>query len=79
MATGSSNQTSVIENTADILQRQPPYDLEAERGVLGSILLKPDIIDEVLFVLHREDFFDEANQKLYGVTVSYTHLRAHET
>lgn len=67
MATGSSNQKSVIENTADILQRQPPYDLEAERGVLGSILLKPDIIDEVLFVLHREDFFDEANQKLYGV------------
>ncbi len=67
MATGSRNQKNAIENTADILQRQPPYDLEAERGVLGSILLKPDVIDEVLYVLHREDFFDEANQKLYGV------------
>jgi len=67
MATGSRNQTNAIENTADILQRQPPYDLEAERGVLGSILLKPDVIDDVLYVLHREDFFDEANQKLYGV------------
>lgn len=67
MATGSNKQNNPIEQTADILQRQPPYDLEAERGVLGSILLKPDIIDEVLFVLHKEDFFDEANQKLYGV------------
>ena len=67
MATGSNKQNNSIQQTADILQRQPPYDLEAERGVLGSILLKPDIIDEVLFVLHKEDFFDEANQKLYGV------------
>ncbi|MDB4863515.1 MAG: replicative DNA helicase [Pirellulaceae bacterium] len=67
MATGSNKQDNSIQRTADILQRQPPYDLEAERGVLGSILLKPDIIDEVLFVLHKDDFFDEANQKLYAV------------
>ena len=26
---------------AEILQRQPPFDLEAEMGVLGSILLLP--------------------------------------
>ena len=32
---------------ADILDRQPPYNAEAEMAVLGSILLKPDACDEL--------------------------------
>lgn len=67
MATAPKKRSAAIEQTSDILQRQPPYDLDAERGVLGSILLKPDIMDEVLLVVRKDDFFDEANSKLYQV------------
>ena len=52
-------------DAADILERQPPYDLNAEQGVLGSILLMPDVLDEVLLKIRTADFYDEAHQKLY--------------
>src|SRR5919108_6318802 len=51
--------------TAEILDRQPPRNLEAERGVLGSILLLPDCADDVALVLRADDFYDEAHRKLY--------------
>ncbi len=51
--------------TAEILDRQPPRNLEAEKGVLGSILLLPDVCDDVALVLRADDFYDDANRKLY--------------
>src|SRR5687768_9084101 len=51
--------------TSEILDRQPPRNLEAERGVLGSILLLPDVCDDVALVLRVDDFYDDANRKLY--------------
>ncbi|MGY8770186.1 MAG: replicative DNA helicase [Pirellulales bacterium] len=51
--------------SSEILDRQPPSNLEAEMGVLGSIFLVPDVIDDVLMVIKINDFYDEANKKLY--------------
>jgi replicative DNA helicase len=51
-------------SAAEILARQPPFDLEAEMGVLGSILLLPDVCDEVAS-LRADDFYDDANRKIY--------------
>ena len=48
-----------------ILDRQPPFDLSAEHGLLGSLLLKPDSCDDVTLVLRESDFYDEANRKLF--------------
>ncbi|MCA9220894.1 MAG: replicative DNA helicase [Planctomycetales bacterium] len=48
-----------------LLERQPPVDLEAERCVLGSILLKPDVCDELAMFLRGDDFYDDANRKLF--------------
>ena len=56
-------------SAAEILQRQPPYDLEAEMGVLGSVLLMPEVLDEIAS-LRADDFYDDANRKIYE------HLRA---
>ncbi len=42
-----------------------PANLDAERAVLGSILLKPDVCDDVALVVREEDFSDESNQLLY--------------
>lgn len=48
-----------------LIERQPPYDLEAEIGVLGSIILLPDVLDEVALLLRPDDFFDEAHRRLF--------------
>lgn len=50
---------------SEILDRQPPCNLEAERGVLGSILLLPLVCDDVALVLRPEDFYSDANCMLY--------------
>jgi replicative DNA helicase len=55
--------------TSEILDRQPPRNLEAERGVLGSILLLPDCADDVALILRGDDFYDEAHRKLYECMV----------
>ncbi len=51
--------------TSEILDRQPPFSLEAERGVLASILILPDVCDDVALILRPEDFYDDANCKIY--------------
>lgn len=51
-------------SAAEILQRQPPFDLEAEMGVLGSILLLPEVCDDIAS-LRADDFYDDANAKIY--------------
>ena len=51
---------------AEILDQQPPCNPEAERAVLGAILVKPDTADEVAAMLRPEDFYDERHQKVYG-------------
>jgi replicative DNA helicase len=50
----------------EILDRLPPHSAEAELGVLGSILLDPEMCDEVALVLRPEDFYADANQKLFA-------------
>jgi replicative DNA helicase len=42
-----------------------PGNLEAERNVLGSVLLKPDVCDDVALVVRPEDFADEAHEILF--------------
>lgn len=47
------------------LGRTPPHDLEAERGVIGSLLLVPDLCDDVLPMLTAENFYSDAHRRLY--------------
>ena len=46
-------------------ERDRPANVDAERAILGSILLKPDVCDDIALVVRVEDFFDEAHQILY--------------
>jgi replicative DNA helicase len=50
---------------ADYFDRQPPFDLQAEIGVLGSIVLLPDVLDDVVLILRPDDFYDDAHRKLF--------------
>jgi replicative DNA helicase len=50
----------------DLAGRQPPFSLEAEACVLGSIMLMPDKCDELVNILRASDFYDEAHGKLFS-------------
>jgi replicative DNA helicase len=39
--------------------------MEAEKSVLGSILLLPEVFDEVALILRAEDFYSDANRRIY--------------
>lgn len=45
--------------------RLPPSSLEAERGVLGAVLLDNDTLHDVVPLLKVEDFYRDSHQVLY--------------
>jgi replicative DNA helicase len=51
--------------SADLPSRVPPQNLDAERGLLGSILLENHAIDEVADILQADHFYLDAHQKIY--------------
>lgn len=50
---------------ANPLDRQLPQAVEAERAVIGSILLLPEVCDEVALKVRPDDFYDDANQRIF--------------
>ncbi len=49
----------------EILDRLPPQNLDAEKSVLGSLLLDSQMCDEVALIIQADDFYADANQKLF--------------
>ncbi len=47
----------------------PPYNLEAEQSVLGSMLLSPDAIMVAMEQLRSEDFYKESHRRIFEVIV----------
>lgn len=50
---------------SDAFDRQVPQSVEAERAVLGSILLLPEVFDEVALIVRADDFYDQANRQIF--------------
>jgi replicative DNA helicase len=46
--------------------RVPPQNLEAERSVLGGVLLNNAAMDQILDLLDEEDFYREAHRKVFA-------------
>ncbi len=44
----------------------PPYDLDAEEAVLGSLLIDSEAINEIVTIIGAEDFFSEQNQYVFN-------------
>ncbi len=55
---------------SELLDRTPPHDLDAERAVLGAVMLKMSTLERLVGVLTAEDFYLDAHRRLY------THLEA---
>ena len=54
------------KRSGQIADREPPFNLEAEVGVLGSLMLMPDASDDIVSILRPEDFYDEAHAKIFA-------------
>ena len=50
---------------SEVLDRLPPQSLDDERKVLSSFMLKAKCLDEVADILTPEDFYRDANRRLY--------------
>src|SRR6266508_821620 len=56
--------------SAQDIHRTPPHSVEAEQGVLGSMLISPrDAIAEVVEKINEEYFYVPAHQTIYSVLV----------
>ncbi len=59
MATASSESSPARQRvSSEILDWQPPSNFEAERGVLGSVVLLPEVLDEVVECVRPGDSYD---------------------
>lgn len=60
---------------ADYLEKVPPQSLEAERSVLGAIMLDREALLTVLEILKLEDFYREAHRIIYRVILDLNERR----
>ncbi|PIR61238.1 MAG: replicative DNA helicase, partial [Candidatus Pacebacteria bacterium CG10_big_fil_rev_8_21_14_0_10_45_6] len=55
--------------------RIPPHNLDAERSLLGSILIDPEAIIKVADQLTSDSFYSPANQSLFAAMLALYELR----
>ncbi len=56
-----------LKTKDSILDRVPPQSLEAERAVLGSMLIEESAILASIELLKEDDFYSSANRKVFSV------------
>ena len=49
----------------EVLDRLPPSDVSVESRLLGTIMLKARVLDDVSEVIQADDFYADANRRLY--------------
>ncbi|MCS4490499.1 replicative DNA helicase [Corynebacterium sp. ES2794-CONJ1] len=49
--------------------RQPPFDLAAEQGVLGAMLLSGSAVIDMIDILRAEDFYRVAHQLIFNAMI----------
>jgi replicative DNA helicase len=63
------NHLHAIGKRDDILSRVPPHDDQAELAVLCGILVRPEVLSDVLAVCDGRDFYHEKNQLVFSAMV----------
>ncbi len=58
-----ANQLTPLDTSK--MDRVPPYNLEAEESVLGSMLISREAVISVSEILAEEDFYRKANQEIF--------------
>jgi replicative DNA helicase len=50
----------------DLPGKVPPQNLEAERAVLGCVLIEPTVLPRAIELLQPDDFYKEGHRKIYA-------------
>ena len=56
--------------TDELLLKQLPHSVEAEQAVLGSMLIDPRCVSEVIDKLRTDDFYIRQNKEIYETIYS---------
>lgn len=51
-------------------ERVPPQNLEAEESILGSMMLSPEAIADVIEIIRSDDFYKSSHQRIFDALVS---------
>jgi replicative DNA helicase len=57
------------------MERMLPNNIDAEKGVLGSIIIDPDAFDLVSDILHPDDFYANAHTVIYEAMTNLSRRR----
>ena len=55
-----------MSNEKTSTERIPPQDLDAERSLLGAILMSEEKLADVTTIVRPKDFYDERHQHIYN-------------
>jgi replicative DNA helicase len=58
-----------MATTIELAGKVPPQSLEAERAVLGAILLEPNLLPRAVELLIPEEFYKEAHRKIFAAMI----------
>lgn len=63
--TSAEGRRDVEGDLRRLLDRVPPHSIEAERAVLASLLLDPNLCDDVAPIVHVQDFYADPHRVLF--------------
>jgi replicative DNA helicase len=58
-----------VATVVELPGKIPPHNLEAERAILGAILLEPQIIPRAIELLTADEFYKDGHRKIYAAMV----------
>lgn len=64
-----------MQNRGPFIERIPPQDLEAEQALLGSIMLRPDVIFDILDSVNPESFYSERHRTVFQAMLALSSRR----
>ena len=53
--------------TKEMIEKLPPRSIDAEKALLGSLLLSPEAINKVIDYIETDDFYKKAHQDIFNV------------
>ncbi len=70
MPAGQNRKYNTVQSAETVLGKQLPAHIEAERSVIGAILLNDDLAHTVSEILKPSDFYTIAHREIYRVILS---------
>jgi replicative DNA helicase len=61
--------------SVDFLEKSMPASLDAERAILGAILLDSDVCNQAIELLRRDDFFLDSHRRIYSAMTALCEQR----